>query len=564
MPSAPRKLSASERDTLWRTLQAFNVTRLAIASVLLLLLLLLSEHVEPWIFEQPLHVRVAALYLVMAMAALGLAHRIRRNFTWQVAAGITLDVVVISILYIAAGGIRSGLSILYLFPLAGGAILLPMVPALFMASVATLVMLAQSGLDQLRMDAEPSFSQSGMSGAAFFATVLVLHRLARRLMRQEKLTADHQARLQAQQAINRIVIADTGDGILVLDRQTQVHAVNPAAARMLGLEAAAGAEYAALPRLSDLPSLAPLADAHRAWLEASQGLVTMGPPWLVRLHPGADEVNSVHARLRFVPVPASEDDEQRCVVFLQDVSEIENRAQQLKLASMGRLTASIAHEVRNPLSAISYAISLLAEEDLPPAQRRLTQIVDENAVRLNRLVEDILKLSRKAQQGEEAISLQSVVASIISDFETAHGVTPGVIAVSNMGGHDVSFDPMHLREVIVNLLANALRYASNTPASIHVFAMSGRQGAELHVEDDGPGITPEVRAHLFEPFYTTSSKGTGLGLYLARELCLNNGAMLDYEYRADSARSERIAVGRFVISFPAAKERRLESAVSVG
>lgn len=561
MPAAARQLSASERDTLWRTLQAFNVTRLAIASVLLLLLLLLSEHVEPWIFEQPLHVRVSALYLVMATAALVLAQRVRRNFTWQVAAGITLDVVVISILYIAAGGSRSGLSILYLFPLAGGAILLPLVPALFMASVATLVMLAQSGIDQLRMDAEPSFSQSGMSGAAFFATVLVLHRLARRLMRQEKLTADHQARLQAQQAINHIVMADTGDGILVLDRETQVHAANPAAARMLGLDAGPDA---ALPRLSDLPVLAPLVDAHHAWLEVCEGRATMGPPWLVRLHPGADEVNSVHARLRFVPVPAGEGDEQRCVVFLQDVSEIENRAQQLKLASMGRLTASIAHEVRNPLSAISYAISLLAEDDLPPAQRRLTQIVDENAVRLNRLVEDILKLSRKAQQGDEAIPLHRVVASIIADFETAHGVTPGVIAVSNLAGHDVSFDPMHLREVIVNLLANALRYASNTPASIHVFAMNGRQGAELHVEDDGPGITPEVRAHLFEPFYTTSSKGTGLGLYLARELCLNNGATLDYEYRADNARSERIAVGRFVISFPAAKERRLESAVEVG
>lgn len=560
MRAGARTLSASERDTLWRTLQAFNVTRLAIASVLLLLLLLLSEHTEQWIFEQPLHVRVAGIYLALAIASLGLSTRARHRFTLQVVAGITVDVVVISVLYIAAGGARSGLSILFLFPLAGGAILLPMVPALFTASVATLVMLVQSGIDQLRYDAEPSFSQSGMSGAAFFATVLVLNRLAQRLMRQEKLAADNEARLQAQQAINRIVIADTGDGILVLDRQSQLHAANPAAARMLGLEAGPAAS---LPRLSDVPALAPLAEAYRAWLEVSEGAATIGTPWLVRLRPGAEEVDTTHARLRFVPVPGVGDGEQRCVVFLQDVSEIENRAQQLKLASMGRLTASIAHEVRNPLSAISYAISLMAEEDLPPAQRRLAQIVDENAVRLNRLVEDILKLSRKAQQGEEAISLEAALRSIIADFETTHGVTPGVIAVSDLAGLSVSFDPMHLREVIVNLLANALRYASNTPASIHVFAVAARQGVELHVEDDGPGITPEVRAHLFEPFYTTSSKGTGLGLYLARELCLNNGAMLDYEYRADSGRSERIAVGRFVISFPTLKERAMPMAVSV-
>jgi two-component system sensor histidine kinase PilS (NtrC family) len=553
MQTRSRILSASERDTLWRTLQAFNVTRLAIACVLLLLLWL-TDQSGSWSFERPLHIRVAALYLVLSLAALALAARVRHRFMWQVASGVTLDLLVIAALYMGAGGARSGLSILFLFPLAGGAILLPLVPALFMASVAALVMLTQSAIELWRYELESSFSQSGMSGAAFFATVLVLHRLAQGLLRQERLTAEHETRLQAQEAINRIVIADTGDGILVLDSHSQLHAANPAAARMLGL---ASAPKTKLPRLSDVPALAPLADAHRAWQDLSGGNVTLGPPWLVHLKPGGEEGSVTHARLRFVPVPECEEDHQRCVVFLEDVGEIENRAQQLKLASMGRLTASIAHEVRNPLSAITYAISLMAEEDLPPAQRRLAQIVDENAVRLNRLVEDILKLSRKAQQGEHAISLQAVLSAIIADFETTHGVTPGVIDLSDLKGHSVSFDPMHLREVIVNLLANALRYASHTPASIRVFAVAGRQGTELHVEDDGPGITPEVRAHLFEPFYTTSSKGTGLGLYLARELCLNNGAMLDYEYRADSARSERIAVGRFVISFAALKERRL-------
>jgi two-component system sensor histidine kinase PilS (NtrC family) len=167
------------------------------------------------------------------------------------------------------------------------------------------------------------------------------------------------------------------------------------------------------------------------------------------------------------------------------------------------------------------------------------------------MVEDILQLSRKVQPQSEPLRLAAFLGEIRAEFHETHALPDDMIQVGGTGNTPVRFDALHLREVVVNLLTNAIRYASGTPGSIRLFVVSHNLGRmELHVQDDGPAITPEVRAHLFEPFYTTSSKGTGLGLYLARELCLNNGAMLDYEYRIDpGAFGLRKASGRFVITF---------------
>jgi two-component system sensor histidine kinase PilS (NtrC family) len=217
---------------------------------------------------------------------------------------------------------------------------------------------------------------------------------------------------------------------------------------------------------------------------------------------------------------------------------------------MGRLTASIAHEVRNPLSAIGHASSLLGEDATDPVQLRLVHIINDNVSRLNRMIEDILRLSRKAQPGNEPVRPAALVPGMVEEFRDAQALRPGLIHVGMLDDGPVLFDPLHLREVIVNLLSNAMRYASGRDASIRLFMVGdAARRRELHVQDDGAAITPEVRAHLFEPFYTTSSKGTGLGLYLARELCMNNGAMLDYEYRSDTwNQTPAEASGRFVIT----------------
>jgi len=220
---------------------------------------------------------------------------------------------------------------------------------------------------------------------------------------------------------------------------------------------------------------------------------------------------------------------------------------------MGRLTASIAHEVRNPLSAIGHATSLLGEDLDSAVHLRLLKIVSDNVARVNRMVEDILQLSRKVQPHNEPLALDVFLAELRTEFYETHGLPGDVIGLQVTAGTLVRFDPLHLREVVLNLLNNAVRYASGGPSSIRLYLVSDKaRSLELHVQDDGPGISPEVRAHLFEPFYTTSSKGTGLGLYLARELCLNNDAMLDYEYRFEAeplADGNPKSSGRFVITF---------------
>jgi two-component system sensor histidine kinase PilS (NtrC family) len=549
-------LSVESRDTFWRSLQTLNATRVVIAMVLLLYLSFDSRGLRA---GQHLYAETCIAYLLAALAFGALTIYWRRRFLIQLGSQIAFDIGVISLLYVSGGGVRSGLAILYLFPLAGAAILAPLVLALFSASLVTLFLIGESAWNSYGKDGDTPLAQSGMVGAAFFAVVLLVSRLAAKLIGQEELAARRGVDLRIQQAINRIVMADVGDGILVVGPDGEVFTSNPASQRMLAL-AGEGIDF----KLGEIAPLEPIMQAFSAWLALpAESAPAVGQGAFVTIKPDQDGGGpgpvlhcmrpdlAAHLKLRFARVDTPHHATERCVIFLQDVTAIENQAQQLKLASMGRLTASIAHEVRNPLSAIGHATSLLAEDLVEPSQARLLKIVGDNVARVNRMVEDILQLSRKVQPHSEPLPLDVFLAEIRTEFHETHALPADMIRVGGAAGSPVRFDALHLREVVVNLLTNAIRYASGTPGSIRLSVVSESPGRmELHVQDDGPGITPEVRAHLFEPFYTTSSKGTGLGLYLARELCLNNGAMLDYEYRFDpGAFGLRKASGRFVITF---------------
>jgi two-component system sensor histidine kinase PilS (NtrC family) len=560
----PSARPSETRATLWRTLLTFNVTRVLITIVLLIYLGLHAKS-ELWSSDQFSYLQICIFYLALAIFFTSLAIYRKRRFLLQLLSQVLLDIAVISVLYIASGGAKSGLAILYLFPLAGCAILAPLIWALFFASSVTLVLLAESAYQIFNDVPNVSVSQVGLYGAAFFAAVWVINRLADKLIAQEDLAARRGRDLRIQQAINRLIIADTGDGVLVVTRDGTVLTGNPAAERMLGLSIP---HDKPLYTLTEVSSLMPIAEAFFIWKArlAKNRPTEENSSLFVKVKPGDDvslqnattvwggrrELTS-HLKLRFAKVEAEGLTEDRSVIFLQDVTEIENQAQQLKLASMGRLTASIAHEVRNPLSAISYAASLLREEISSPSQTRLLNIVGDNVARLNQMIEDILSLSRKAQSHGEPLALGSFFDEFLEEFRETNTLAKDLIHIGNMDPYRVQFDPLHLREVMMNLLSNALRYASGESSSIHIHAVpDGANRLELHVQDDGPAISVEVRAHLFEPFYTTSNKGTGLGLYLARELCLNNGAMLDYEYRMDGM-EENVTdsiepIGRFVIT----------------
>jgi two-component system sensor histidine kinase PilS (NtrC family) len=547
-------LSAESRETFWRSLQTLNATRVVIALVLLVYLSFDSSGLRA--SGSFVYAQACVAYLVLAIAFALMTAFLRRRFLLQLLSQIACDLGVISLLYVASGGARSGLAILYLFPLAGAAILAPLLLALFCASLVTLFLLGEGIYQTFILEGEKGVLQAGLYGAAFFATVLVVNRMAAKLIGQEDLANRRGIEIGVQQAVNRLVMANVNDGIVVLDPDGQVYAGNPAAQQMLGM---VGPEMRF--RLTAAPALQPLAQAYAEWRAdpaRHTAFVTIKPYTDAALQGvtaawSARRDLAAHLKVRFAAADTTGLGVERSVIFLQDVTGIENQAQQLKLASMGRLTASIAHEVRNPLSAIGHATSLLGEDLDSAVHLRLLKIVSDNVARVNRMVEDILQLSRKVQPHNEPLALDVFLAELRTEFYETHGLPGDVIGLQVAAGTLVRFDPLHLREVVLNLLNNAVRYASGGPSSIRLYLVSDKaRSLELHVQDDGPGISPEVRAHLFEPFYTTSSKGTGLGLYLARELCLNNDAMLDYEYRFEAeplADGNPKSSGRFVITF---------------
>ena len=559
-------LSAPSRATLWRSLQALGATRVVVALVLLAHLSIDGRRLR--VAGDYPYLPVCLAYLGLAIAFALVALYWRRRFLAQLFSQLACDLAVIAPLYVAAGGARGGLAILFLFPLAASAILAPLAPALFGAVLVALFMLGDGVWRLMAMDSQHGLPQAALYGAAFVAVVVVASRMAAKLIGQEELTIRRGVEVDVQQAVNRLVMANIADGVLVADPAGRVSAANPAARRMLGL-----AEGELPFMLADVVNLAPLARAYADW-RADPARGTVG----VTVEPSGDAVAaqtigplganaaplapSTRLQIRFAAVEMagaevrSDAGEgagvERGVIFLQDVTAIENQAQQLKLASMGRLTASIAHEVRNPLSAIGHAAALLEEELDDAGHLRLLQIVGDNVTRVNRMVEDILQLSRKTRPQGGPLALDAFLADLTAEFIIHHGLPGDIVELSVVPGAAVRFDPTHLRAVVLNLLNNALRYASGGPRSIGVELIAASPPArriELHVRDDGPGMSPEVRAHLFEPFYTTSSKGTGLGLFLARELCLNNEARLDYEYRFDRADGGRRSSGRFVITF---------------
>lgn len=550
-------------ETLWRSLKTLCYSRVLVA-LILFGLLGLGNSKYFWSISPDIYRAICLIYLAGAVLFAGLQAKLKQYFMWQLSEQVTFDVLVISVLFYFAGGIKSGVVILYLFPLGSCAILAPLIWALFLSSMVAMYLIVLSSIQDLSSGSESNLSGAGLYGAAFLAMVYIVNRLANRLISQEEIAVQHEKNLRVQQEINRLVVADMSDGVIVVDATTRVQVCNTAAQSLLGMQLTPGQT-----KLAEVPNLQPIADAFFSW---SVHVPDIEHGWvdtisMAAIPPTVQQSREVmvkgirhdvvsHLRLRFVNIDIEGGGvDERFMIFVQDASEIENQAQQLKLASMGRLTASIAHEVRNPLSSISYAAGLLGETGLSPEQsNRLVKIVNDNVQRLNQLIEDILRLSRKAQINVDPFALKPAVQEIVQELQDTHQIDPALIRFSLPDGLMIRFDPLHLREVLVNLLTNAMRYASGNPGSIQMFVVNEREDQlELHVRDDGPGITAEVRAHLFEPFYTTSSRGTGLGLYMARELCLNNGALLDYEYRVGE-KDGNVAInprshGRFVITF---------------
>ncbi len=479
-------------ESFWTLLRYFNLYRIAAAGVFLAASLAYDDLVgRHWL---DMFRFVSAGYLLAGIAFQLAMRTWRDGFNVQLSLHVALDVAAITLLMYASGGIRSGLGVMLLISLIGAAIVAPRRLSYLYAAVAAIALLLEQGYWVLGHDAElANFLQPGLLAMGCFATVGVTSWLAQRVAANEALARQRGRSLATQTRVNQLVIEDMHDGVVVLDRDGHIVQHNPQAKRLLGFDALLGRAIAEV-----LPGFGQASDF---------------------------ELRGRHIGVRLLDTGAGE---LFSVVFLEDTTRSREQAQQLKLAALGRLTANIAHEIRNPLAAISHAAELLGEEKRGDGKTRLTRIIRDNTLRLERLVSDVLQLNRRDRVAGERIELRSWLAAFVAQFVANESVPADRFSVRCAADAAIEFDREHLHQVMWNLLRNAVRYARHEPGSVRLQVAGFAGRVELSVIDNGPGVPSASQGQLFEPFFTTDSKGTGLGLYLARELCAANRALLEY------------------------------------
>ena len=358
------------------------------------------------------------------------------------------------------------------------------------------------------------FVQAGFLCIGYFATALVAHTLTRLTRQNEEIAAQREIDVANLSEVNRLVIQDMPDGVIVVDGAGMMRQINTQAVVFLGAASGAAGAGDNL-RLADY---APALAQHLARWRAGGNVASAYTASMDERH-----------GLRFVQVGSRP--EADTVIFMEDLTRVRAQAQQMKLAAIGRLTANIAHEVRNPLGSISHAAQLLQEEpESSPSMARLLRIIHDNTQRLNRMVNDVLGLNRGQAPLLESFAVADFVQQFATEIAETEQADPAIFTVRANGAPLVVFDRTHLNQVLWNLCRNALRHCRQQHGSvqINVQRVRGSATVKLDVIDDGPGVPPTVRSGLFEPFVTSAPGGNGLGLYIARELCAANGATLEY------------------------------------
>ncbi|NJO16043.1 MAG: PAS domain-containing protein [Thioploca sp.] len=508
-------LVPDETDTLvpaWKPLYLFNIYRLTIATILIISFI---AEVSPSFlgqFDERLFLVVGWFYSVLAFASFFTIQRRWPSFHIQILGQGLLDILAITLLMHASGGVYSGLGMLLIVSIAGGSLLTEGRTAFFFAAVASLGVLIQVTLVSLLYYglSYTVYTHAGILGISFFTTAFLAHILAKRAKTSEALAKQRGLHLQYLAQLNAQIVQNIQSGIVVIDKIGRIHLFNSAAQQLLGISKP--------PTGYTLKSIAPqLAEQVRNWQKSSQTTSSV-------FRPDTGEVDLLASFIKLTRGRSA-----NLLIMLEDATLTTQRAQQLKLASLGRLTASIAHEVRNPLSAISHAGQLLAESPLiSPADLRLTQIIANNSRRVNFIIENILQLSRRGPPNSQRFALLAWLQTFIEDLINQQGLAPTDILLHTKGtAFEISFDPIHLYQVLANLCENGLRYSQGNPLLELTMGYSEEsQRPYLDICDHGPGMTAEVKAQVFEPFFTTHSTGTGLGLYLAREICEANQASL--------------------------------------
>jgi two-component system sensor histidine kinase PilS (NtrC family) len=514
---------AEEPDLTWRVLGTLNLFRLLVA-VMLLGLFFASG--DPRFFGDrypALFSATAAGYLVFSVVS-GLAIRQRWvSAGLQALAQITADIAAIVILMHASGGITSGLGGLLVVFLGAGSLVLPLQAPVIFAALAALAVLGEQFFSQLGGVSDAgNYPAAGILGAIIFAISMAVRPLARRIQISEALARQRGVDLANLSELNEYIVQHLRESIVVVDADNNIRLMNGSAAQLLGAPEPSHGQ--------------PLS---RASEDLNDYLNTWRADPTIKSHTEftmiADD-NSARLAAHIALLGKGDGRQGPVLIFVEDSSIMNARVQQSKLASLGRLSASIAHEIRNPVGAMSHAGQLLAESaQLSDDEKRLTEIIRTHSERVSHIIDNVLQLSRRESSRPERFQLEPWLEDFAQEFSRTLELQEGELAAASVEqGLEVRMDPSHLRQVLWNLCDNAVKYASETGGilvELHAGRMQRTGQPFLEVLDQGHGVDPTTVDKIFEPFYTDRSGGTGLGLYISRELCELNRATLVYQDR---------------------------------
>jgi two-component system sensor histidine kinase PilS (NtrC family) len=500
------------------TLTIYRFYRVFLAAALLLVFVLKldalplpgsAERASPYLL-------LSAGYLLVALSTSLLVTQLGARERLQSGALIGIDILALTLLAHNSGSAASPVAPLLVMAVASGAVLQQGRITYVIAAAATLAMFYSQMLTSLAAGVAFTHGSTevGLLGIAFFGIVIATNQLTAKLQQSEALARQRTEELKDLEDLNAHIIQRMRTGILVVDENNQIRLSNNAAQQML-----VPSEWRGGKQLDALSQ--ELLRRVTIW-RTDQG--QRFPPF--RNHSGGPEIDTSMTALRL-------GDQHATLVFMEDLVTMSHHLQQMKLASLGRLTASIAHEIRNPLSAINHAAQLLAESRAIPQQDiRLTEIIQQQALRLDRIVENVLQLSRRQMPRTDLLEINSWLRQFRSDYLSTHPPGDELEISATDTPMRARFDPHHLQQILQNLCDNGMRHGRALAGHGHVTLQTATAAngeiPVLRILDNGAGIPAEKLGNLFEPFYTTDARGTGLGLYIARELCEANRARLSY------------------------------------
>jgi len=517
-------------DLAWRVIGLVNLYRLLVPPSVCALYAFGGVESAFGSDRPELFIWTCVVYFAAGVAIVIGGRRLLPNLRATTFVQATVDAIAISLLMFSSGGVTSGLGILFVVPVGAMALLADSRDAFLLAALAALALLLQQIGAHVTHTAAPSdYTPAGILGGIVFLVALLAWPVATRLRDTEATVRRQQVDLANLAQLSQYIVQHLRESIVVVDHENRIRLINESAAALLGDRSA----YPGALLGEASPQLLYLLETWRARTTSPSA-----PSHTFVADDGGHVIQPHFASLGgSEPSPV--------IVFLEDTELLAAKIQQSKLAGLGRLSASIAHEIRNPVGAMSHAAQLLGESaSLSAEDKRLTEIVRTNGDRVRQIIENVMSMARRESSRPERLILGPWLEGFRDEFCATMQIKPDRFAIATLlGDVEIQVDPSQLRQIVWNLCENAIKYGSGGTDEIielRVGRLPSTARPFLEVADRGPGIAPQHRERIFEPFFTGNERGTGLGLFLARELAQTNGATLLYEPRTSGGSLFRI------------------------